>query len=63
MTITIPYEIGDKITSENGREAVLRSVHVYVDANGDVQNIRAYTRECGYVTLERKTKKCLTTNI
>lgn len=58
MTITIPYELGDKITTNSGTEANIRSLHVYIDEKGNVSNVRAFTgRETGYTTLLKTHKE------
>ena len=55
MTINIPYKIGDTIETNLGTEPIV-SMHIYVDENGEVSNIRAYTKKSKYITLERKTE-------
>lgn len=57
MTINIPYEIGEVIETEFGAEPIV-SMHIYIDKNGEVSNVRAFTQVSKYTTLmsERENK-------
>jgi hypothetical protein len=44
MTLDIPFSIGDKIIL-NGEKKVIKGMHLYVNLEGEVTNIRLYFGE------------------
>lgn len=51
MTITIPYDIGDKIRINNEEHTVC-GVHVYIDRYGNPSNIRLHTGNGSFMTVK-----------
>lgn len=57
MRIDIPYEIGDEIIID-GEKVKIKGLHCFIDKNGELSNVRAYTDRGGeqpFVPLIRKT--------
>ena len=57
MTLDIPFSIGDKIIL-NGEKKVIKGMHLYVNLDGEVTNIRLYFGErdkngCTFTTFKR----------
>ena len=57
MIIDIPFEIGDRIITQSGGVKTVSSMHIYVDQDGDVSNVRVYTdSDTKYITVMKKRK-------
>ena len=56
MTINIPFEIGDKIITEAGTERIL-SLHIYINTEEQISNVRAFTTKRRYITLIKNGKE------
>ena len=56
MDVFIPYQIGDKIIADD-KECEIKGLHIFIDKEAEVSNIRAHIGNGKYVTLYRKTKK------
>ena len=57
MTLNIPFSIGEKIVI-NGQEKTIKGMHLYVNASGEVSNIRLHFGEkdkngCTFTTFKR----------
>ncbi len=51
MLINIPYEIGDKITV-NGEKKTIKGLHIYLNREEKISNIRAHIGKAKYITIE-----------
>ena len=51
MLINIPYEIGEKI-NVNGKNETIKGLHIYLNREEKISNIRAYIGHSKYITIE-----------
>lgn len=54
MTVTVPFDIGDKITIDN-KSQTIKGMHIYIDGHGNISNLRVYTGN-GFAMAKRTQK-------